>query len=317
MDWIQKNYDRFALIVVAVLLMASSGFLALDVRQFGTKFSALQVQAPHGTKTKPLDTSALDQARDSLIKPAGWEGNHPGSLFVSRRYVVKENKLIAPEEEGILHPPVPNDWFVTNKLDLLENNILEDDTDGDGFSNLDEWTAKTDPNNKSSHPPLIDKLRLVRFIKQSFRLLFPAYDDESFQINTLDVRQPTQFVKLGQVIGGTKFKVLKFEHKFVPNPKTDGSPLDVSELTLQNTETGVQVVLVVDRVVDSPDSYAQFRCLLDNQELRVKKDQKFSLKVEPGVEYKLIDIQDTGALITNLKNGGGQIKVPRLEATSK
>ena len=314
MNWIQKHYDRFALIVVAVVLLGSSALLVWQIQAFQASFAPAQEKVPHGTKVAPLDTSVIDRAFAFLKKPATWEG-HSGLLFASRKYLVKAGVPVDPTEGGKIHPPVENEWFVTNNLDLLESNILNEDPDADGFTNFEEWTGKTDPNNKDSHPPFIEKLRLVRFIKKPFRLLFPAYDDDSFQINTLDLRQPTQFCKLGDKIGGTKFKIVKFEHKTVPNPKTDGAELDVSELTLQNLETEVQVVLVLNRTVDSPDSYAQFRYLLDNSELQIKKDQKFTLKVEPGVEYKLIDIQESAALIT--KKSGEQIKVPRLEASPR
>jgi len=89
---------------------------------------------------------------------------------------------------------------------------------------------------------------------------------------------------------------------------------DVSELTVKNLETGVEVALILDKVVDSPDSFALFKELWDNSEFSVKKDQKFSLKVDPTVEYKLIDIQENEAVITNLKTGGEPIKVPHFDA---
>ena len=39
----------------------------------------------------------------------------------------------------ITHPPVPNKWFTDNKLEILDSNILNEDPDGDGFTNLEEW----------------------------------------------------------------------------------------------------------------------------------------------------------------------------------
>jgi hypothetical protein len=41
-------------------------------------------------------------------------------------------------------------------------------------------------------------------------------DADSFQIDTVDVKQPTQILKLGDQIVGTKFKIIDFkEKKFV------------------------------------------------------------------------------------------------------
>jgi hypothetical protein len=85
-------------------------------------------------------------------------------------------------------------------------------------------------------------------------LRFGAYDgdpkktvpkDMAFQIMRLDVRQPSQFLKLGNIIKGTKFKLTKFEFKTRPNPKGDEE--DVSELTITNVETKEAAILVIGR----------------------------------------------------------------------
>lgn len=322
MDWIKKNYDRFALILLALALLVSSIYLLLTAHGFSERFASVLSEPPHGKKVTMLETEALEKADASLSKPAAWN-QHNGSLFVSRKYVAKrdasgpgQDALIDPFENGspALHPPIPNEWFLQNGLAdrILDADVLKQDADNDGFTHLDEYLGKTDPQNADSHPGYLTKLRLKKFVKVPFRLKFEAYDGgDSFQINTVDVRQPTQFVKMGETINGTKYKVAKFEKKSVVNPRTEVDT-DVSELTVENIETGLNVVLVVRTEVNAPDQYARFAFLWDHTEFSVKKEQNFSLKPEPDIQYKLIDIRDAEAVIINLKTGD-QIKVPHMD----
>ncbi len=314
MNWIKKHYDRFVLLLLAAALIASSALIILRTRQFPSIFEAAQQKVVPGTTLPSAETKVLEDAAAAVSAAAGWQVSHPGSLFVSRKYLVREGKLIDPTDDNtnMLHPPVPNEWLLTRNFDILDPNVLKDDPDGDGFTNLDEFVGNSDPLDKKSHPHYSTKLRLKQYIRQRFRLKFAAYDGDSFQINTLDLNRPSQFLKLGDDIAGTKFKVVRFEKKFVPNPST-GAETDVSELAIQNVETGEEVTLIVDRIVDSPDSFALFKFIWDGEEIRVKKDGDFSLKVEPGVKYKLIDINANEAVITNLSTNE-KIKVPLLEA---
>ncbi len=315
MDWIKKYYDRFALLLLGLVLIASSVLLLQKTKAFPERFAPVQKEIPPGTALKAVEVTTVENAIKALDTPGQWN-QHPGSLFVSRKYIVQNSKLIDPLEEGgiTIHPPVPNEWLVEHEFDLLDPNILSGDPDGDGFTNLDEFHAKTNPREKESRPPYHTKLRLKRIVLRPFRLLFAAYDD-TYHINTLDLRQPTQFLNIGDTIRGTKFKLLKFEKKMVTNEATGGQQ-DISELTIQNQETQEEVVLIVNRAVDSPDSFADFVFLWDGTEFRVKKDQKFALKVEPEVEYKLIDIQNDEAVITNLKTDE-RIKIPKLDESRR
>ncbi|HWL54228.1 MAG TPA: Amuc_1099 family pilus-like system protein [Chthoniobacteraceae bacterium] len=312
MDWIKQHYDRFILLLFGLGLIASSVVLFGKTREFPKRFDPVLAKVEPGTAFKPAEVTTLENAIAHIDKPTLWQ-SHAGSLLVSRKYLVQDGKLVDPLEGGgiTIHPPVPNEWLLEHNLDLLDSNILNEDPDGDGFTVLDEFNAKTDPQDKASRPPYWTKLRLKQALLRRFRLKFAAYVDDSFQINTLDLRQPSQFLKLGETIGGTKFKLLSFEKKTVTNENT-GSEQDISELTVQNEETQENVVLILNRIVDSPDSFADLVLLWDGSQYRVKKDQTFALKVEPDVEYKLIDIRPNQAVITNLKTNE-RITVPRLE----
>jgi hypothetical protein len=63
----------------------------------------------------------------------------------------------------------------------------------------------------------------------------------NFQLIPLSPDEPTQFLKLGDTLRGTKLKLLKFEQK---TRTTQGREIDASELTLINTVTGQKTVLV-------------------------------------------------------------------------
>jgi hypothetical protein len=313
MDWIKNNYEKFTLLLLSVVLIAASAYLVWDAHNFMATFEGIVDRGTHSNKVAPLETKNLIAAKGSLEKPAKWVSNK-GRLFVSEQYILKDDMLICVTDDkgGMIHPPVPNNWFAANNLEIANENILSEDPDGDGFTNLDEFLGHTNPNDKNSHPPYTTKLRLVKFIQQPFRLMFKSRpDNDSFQIDTVDVKQPTQILKLGDQIAGTKFKIIDFKEKKFTNPSTDAEQ-DVSELTIENNETKEKVVLILEKLVNSPDSYAQFRYLWDNTDIKVKKDKEFSLKPEDSVKYKVVDIQDAEATIENVSTHE-QIKVPHLD----
>ena len=145
-----------------------------------------------------------------------------------------------------------------------------------------------------------------------FRLKFQVYDgdlkkpeDMTFQINTLDLRNPTEFLKLGQTVEKTNFKLMKFEFKEAENKGT-GDKEDVSELTVMNTETQEAVVLIYNKIVDSPNQYAAFDYYLVAKDLSdgvkpfqftVQRLREFVLRPDVASRYKLLDVKLDEAVI--------------------
>jgi hypothetical protein len=174
-----------------------------------------------------------------------------GSLLASRRYLLKDGKLIDPLAEGSerLHPPITNEWLLANGLDYTDIHIKEKDSDGDGFSNLEEFLNKTNPNDPKSAPASFGKLKLVAFKPVPFRLEFkgdPSGEGKEFQINFKDLKGTarTQYRKLGEQIEGAPYKILKFAPKEAPSERNPTVMVNASELTVQNTETGDTIALI-------------------------------------------------------------------------
>ena len=352
MDWIKKHYDQFALALLALALLIFSVLLILRALSFGAGFSAATATAAVRDKVPPLVLVPVEEAKKTLEASPQWdelnsrqprkdapEPRKYGSLFAADRYVIgKEGTPKKTDQESFYNDtltglPIPNSWFIERNLPLLDPAVSSQDPDKDGFNNEDEWrgpeiktpgTNSTDPNNKESHPPYHTKLFVKQFIRVPFRLLFNAYDGDpkkdksdkfSFQINTMDLRQPSEFLKIGEKVTNTKFKLEKFEYKTQLNPKTEEQE-DVSELTVVNVETDEKIILVQGRVTDSPDFFMRFIYEWTNPpiEFVVKKRGEFRLKPNVNDVYKLVDSQEGKALIQT--PDGKQIEIlpdPRLK----
>jgi len=186
--------------------------------------------------------------------------------------------------------------------------VLTQDPDGDGFTNLDEWQGHTNPIAKNSHPDYLTKLKLKASTEEPFRLMFSSWVEDTFGINTIDLKQPTQFLKVGDIIAGTRFKIVKFTEKYQPNQY--GTNVDVSELTLEQEETKEQLTLVKEKVAISPESVATLVYSWGElREFEVRKDQEFSLKPQGEIKYKLIDVQPTKAVIINTQKPNEPIEI--------
>ena len=310
MEWLKKNYEKAVLAITALVLLACAGLIISNVQSFPEQFAGRDSSKPQDNTIKPYPTDVLLAAVDRVKNPRTW-GVHDGSLFVSRPYVLKENVLIDPTESpSNLHDPITNSWLLKHGLPYWESDIKDQDPDEDRFTNLEEFLADTDPRDKASVPPYYTKLQLQKFISVPFRLIFTGSPDEgTYTINTKDRGGKTQFLKIGETIEGTPYKLLSYEPKTITKDEIE---VDVSELTIENTATKQKIVLVTRKEANDPTSFGEFLYLYDNSVFKVKKDDEFTLAPEADHKYKLIDISEAEAVIKDLKTGE-QHKIPSVK----
>ncbi len=308
MDWIRIHYDRVAVLAAAIFLLLSSISIWRNAAQFGTNFTTLQTAiAPKSAKPPPKAVE-LEAAAQKLRQPPQWTFSGRSGLFVPEKHFIGANGLPATLQTTQVHPPVPNEWLEEFSLPIADGDVLTQDPDGDGFTNLDEWQGHTNPSDKNSHPDYITKLKLKSFSEEPFRLMFSSWVGDTFAINTIDLKQPTQFLKVGDTINGTRFKIAKFTEKYQPNQY--GTDVDVSELALQHEESKAELTLVKEKVAMSPESVATFVYSWGElREFEVRKDQQFSLKPQEEIKYKLIDVQPTKAVIVNPQKPNEPIEI--------
>jgi hypothetical protein len=312
-NWLRSNYDRAAVLAGALFLLVCAILIYINTSSFGQNTTAAVATAPQ-KQPPPLGHSGeLQDAIQKLGQPAQWTFSGRSGLFVPERHFIGANALPATLESSEIHPPVPNEWFEQFSLPITEADILTQDADTDGFNNLEEWEGHTNPTDKDSHPSFLAKLKMKSFKQEPFRLMFSSMPGpDTFAINTIDLNQPTQFVKLGETIRGTKFKVVKFTDKHAPDKY--GTEVDMSEIVLQNEQNGEQLTLVKEKVTTSPESVASFVYLWGGQkEFTVKKDEEFSLPPQQEIKYKLIDVQPDKAVVVNTQKPNEKIEIGLLK----
>ena len=308
MEWVGSHYERVLVVAAAIILFVCSILIWRDASGFSSRLAVM----PPGPSLKSVSPLArareLSVAVEKLHQPPQWTFGGRSGLFVPEKHFIGANGLPATLQTTEVHPPVPNEWLEQFGLPIADADVLEQDPDGDGFNNFDEWADHTNPTDLNSHPEYYTKLKLKSATEEPFRLVFSSWVGDTFAINTVDLKQPTQFLQIGDTIKGTRFKIAKFDEKYQPNKY--GTNVDVSELTLEQVETHQQLMLIKEKLAMSPESVATFvYTWRGQQEFQVRKDQEFSLKPLPQIKYKLVDLGPAKAVIVTSQRADEPIEI--------
>jgi hypothetical protein len=220
--------------------------------------------------------------------------------------------LIASPEQLLAKSPIPEDWLTKHHQSTTDMNIASADPDGDGFTNEEEWIANTDPEEKTSHPPYHTKLLLEYWRRTRLPVTFLASDGDpskpetmSFQVNVAHSKLPSRFIKFGDNVPDTTYKIIHYTFKENDEPGVN-EKIDASELTLVDKNTGKQITLVKQAPAYTNDSSAMFRYTwhLPGQvklpPFTVAKGETFVLPPDPATsanKYKLLDVNENAALV--------------------
>lgn len=238
MSWLAKNYEKAALggTALCALALAYGGWRAMN--QVDEDF----VSSVRGRGSNETAVAAADRVSNSIASLAldrQWTRkeyeDRPVDLFVSVPLFVTASNPGRPVDllkDEPVHPPIPNIWWLDNRIDPGFEDSPARDPDADGFSNLEEFLAQTNPNDASSHPALIAKLKYVGE-ESLIWALRPGYlDGERNTFRYLDSQRRTNNSGAGSPIepGGMffaegaaqgRFKLLGHEEREVFNERTN------------------------------------------------------------------------------------------------
>ncbi len=305
MSWFQKNYEKVALggAVMVAIGLAYSGWSKLG--NVPVDFSTgLTGGGKNNTAVKNADL--IEKAIASLKIDRTWSkgllGERPVDLFTGIALFVSSS---APEEQidlikdAPVHEPIPNTWWIENRLDPGFADSPARDPDSDGYSNMEEFNSKTDPNDAKSVPPFISKLLFIKDESVGW-VLRPSYGDNgSFPFKYEDTKGRTNSAGAGDMVppnglffkkgyAANRFKLLGSEVRSEQN-KSINIPMDVTIVRIEDQRANKKGI-----IYEIPSPLSDQR---KNEHVKYDRTAVFSLealgmngkefKVEENTEFAL------------------------------
>ncbi|MBU1693657.1 MAG: thrombospondin type 3 repeat-containing protein, partial [Verrucomicrobia bacterium] len=319
--WLSQMYDKVAVVVMLLVLLGSALILIFQIGSVRRQLTQGQWdQAPSAPRlAKPVDLGTYKASLENLARPFQMP-QRTHRLMISEVRVscvrcqkpIPFNAAVCPfcnAEQPVVIPidkldtdadGIPDFWESKYGLNPSDRGDAQGDLDGDGFSNVEEFNAETDPTNAKDFPDLAAKLRLRRVITEPFFLRFQAVNEISagvfqYQLN-LRTLERTYFAKIGEDVQG--FTVVEY----LPNAEKGPT------VVLQQGEK--KISLVKGQAVREEELTAQMVFLLDRTTMRARKGDIITLK---GQEYKVVDIKRSSVLIRDVKTDKETV-VPLLTA---
>lgn len=206
------------------------------------------------------------------------------------------------------HDGLPNDWEVKYGLNPNDPTDADKDKDGDGFTNKEEYLAKTDPTDPKSHPDYLESLSIAGAIQQTFlpfwfkayspvpggfRFTFQRVDKDGKDVKGYSA---SLFAKKDEPVGNTGFVVTAFTQKTEMRAIRGSSnkrTVDVSEVELTRKTDGKKLVAVMS--VRRIPIEAQVELAYDRNVHSWKKTVAIGTEIDcNGEKYVVKDLKPAG-----------------------
>jgi len=339
-NFLTEHYDWIVLGVGLLALMGAAVFYAMSLGADADEAAAqtaAQVarQKPAETGVKVLEMERLNQALRQVRNPLQMaEVSEKGESFLAseRRVLCKKckqaisgdirqtpkcpfcgeaqevEKTVVLDADG---DGMPDEWEKRYGLNPNDAADAAADKDGDAFTNLEEFQAKTDPTDKNDHPDYLDSLKLTLPLKETYMPFvftkatkIPA----GWRCEFFDAKQKDDYGRLGRTItavvgeeiGSSGYILKSYEQKEAKRAIKGGEGLqktvDVSEATVERKKDGKTLKLIIVQskkakpsAVDVQATLVYTRGTVRNFDVVPGSDIDLS-----GAKYRVVEVKAVG-----------------------
>ncbi len=356
-NFFAAHYDWIAAAAGAAVLLLGAALFALSLGEDPDAAAAeeragIERMKPDATGVKPVDMAAYDIASRLMRNPQTLAevSATAESFLASERRVLCKGEAGKPCGKAIPGDPaacpecpfcgvkqeqkkkvvldadadgLPDEWEKLYGLNPSSAADADADADGDGFTNAEEYAAKTNPSDKNDHPDYLDSLKIVLPLKETympFVFIGARQVASGWRCEFFDASQKDDYGRRGRTLSavvsandGAKsqeigadvkkpsgFVLVKYERKEkkVPRKGMKGMlvSVDASEATVARKSDGKKIVLAVTEDKRAKTAPVDVQATLSYERGTVR-----NMDVTPGTEidlngtkYKIVAIERVG-----------------------
>ena len=186
-------------------------------------------------------------------------------------------------------------WFRKYGL-KFDAATLAADTDGDGYSNREEFLAGTNPLDPNSMPGMVDGVSMKELKDVRVPIILRAVKDGKAQVERTD-KPGREELREGSQPAGLPYRVTSIKQEVKADKH--GVFTDVSQLTMENPGTKEIVVLVRDMPARSSETHAIIAGT-DGVEQKIHVDEVISLPGMKGRQFKVLELRPDQVVVEEI-----------------
>ena len=187
-------------------------------------------------------------------------------------------------------------WCRKYGLDPKDPAMLEADSDGDGFSNREEYIAGTNPRDPHSMPGMLDGVVMKELKEVRIPVMLREVKDGKARVERLDKPGMEEWEQ-GTNVAGLPFRVRSVKHEVKADKH--GVFSDVSQVTMENTDTKESVVLIRDLPARSSETHAILTGPGGVEQI-VHADEVIQLPGQKDKKFKVLELRPDQVVIEEM-----------------
>lgn len=196
-------------------------------------------------------------------------------------------------------------WWKKYNLNPNDPSQLVADSDGDGYSNREEFLADTNPRDPNSLPGVMEGVVMKTLNEIPVPLVLREVASGKARIQHPDGTMET--LGTGATPKGSAFKVKSVRNEVKADKH--GVWTDMSQVMLENPETKETVFLMRDLPARSSQTHAVITGA-DGREQKVHFDETFTIASQPGKQFKVIDLRADQVVVQEI-GGKAVLTIPK------
>jgi Bacterial TSP3 repeat len=187
-------------------------------------------------------------------------------------------------------------WCRKYGLDPKDPAMLDADTDGDGFSNREEYIAGTNPRDPLSMPGMLDGVVMKELKDVRIPVILREVKGGKARVERLDTPGMEEWEQ-GTSVKGLPYRVTAVKQEVKADKH--GVFSDVSQVTLENTDTKESVVLIRDLPARTSETHAILKGP-GGAEQAIHVDEIIELPGQKDKKFKVIELRPDQVVIEEM-----------------